>query len=457
MKKKSAAPKQAVASGNYVVDRKQYKTLEAYLGTCVGVTICDKNNGIGGLIHLLLPEWTGLDKPWRPESYAVTGLPLFMQALCDAGAEKDHMEACIAGGALVGPISKLDLDLDIGGRTEEIVQTILMAEGIRINQAETGGYFSCRLSFDMQTFESTIHPMAFHSVEVNDASFKPIPEDLTVLFSRVRPIPQIALKIIRSINDQNYTMREIAGDIKQDQVIGAAVIRLCNSTFIGMNRKIDSIDRALVILGEKRLLQMVASTSLEHYFMDSSQGYSLCKGGLFKHALGVAMIAEALAKFTGRASSKIAYTSGLLHDIGKVILDQYMTPVHPFFYRRTQIDTVDLCDAEKEKFGRSHTEIGGLLAENWSLPENLIDTIRFHHFPECATVDTELTHIVYLADLLMSRFQVGQELECLNMNQFSSRLEKLGLSPSQLPVLVDLIPQQIFDAPSNGTLFHQHH
>lgn len=121
-------------------------------------------------------------------------------------------------------------------------------------------------------------------------------------------------------------------------------------------------------------------------------------------------------------------------------------PVCLFLYRRTQIDTVDLCDAEKEKFGRSHAEVGGLLAENWSLPDTLVDAIRFHHCPERATVDPELTHIIYLADLLMSRFQVGQELECLNMDQFSLRLEKVGLSASQLPILVDLIPQQIFDA-----------
>jgi len=359
------------------------------------------------------------------------------------------MQACIAGGALVGPLSKRDLDLDIGGRTEEIVQTILMTEGIPVDHAETGGNFSCRLSFDMQTFSSTIHPVIPREATESDTPTKPMPDNLTTLFSQVRPIPQIALKILRLINDQNYTIHEISREIKQDQVISAGIIRLCNSTFIGINKRIDSIDRALVLLGEKRLLQMVVSTSLEGYFADSSHGYSLCKGGLFKHALGVALTAEALAAFTGRASSKIAYTSGLLHDIGKVILDQYMTTAHPFFYRRTQIDTIDLCHAEKEKFGKSHAEIGGLLAENWSLPDNLVDVIRFHHYPENANVDTELTHIIYLADLLMSRFQVGQELECLNTDQLSSRLKKLGLSNSQLPILVDLIPQQIFDAPLN--------
>ncbi|MCD6296623.1 MAG: hypothetical protein J7M30_05665, partial [Deltaproteobacteria bacterium] len=67
--------------------------------------------------------------------------------------------------------------------------------------------------------------------------------------------------------------------------------------------------------------------------------------------------------------------------------------------------------------------------------------------PEQATIDPELTHLVYLADLLMNRFQAGQELECLNMDKLSSRLQKVGLATSQFPMLVDLIPQGIFEAP----------
>ncbi|NVM57261.1 MAG: HDOD domain-containing protein, partial [Desulfobacterales bacterium] len=212
--------------------------------------------------------------------------------------------------------------------------------------------------------------------------------------------------------------------------------------------KIDSIDRALVMLGEKLLLQLVVSAALETFFSESGQGYSLCKGGLFQHALGTAMVAEELARFTGSASPDIAYTAGLLPDIGKVVLDQYMAPVYPFFYRRTQVDGIELCEAESDKFGITHPEAGKRLAERWSLPDNLIDTIRYHHVPEQATIHPGLTHLVYLADLLMSRFQVGQELERLNTDTLTLRLKKVGLSPSGLPVIVDLVPRKIFEAAS---------
>ncbi len=439
--------KKCVASGSYAIGARNSGTLEAYLGTCVGVTVCDREAGIGGLCHMLLPEPTGLDKPWKPAAYASTGMPLFLEALYDAGARKNGLEATVAGGALVGPISREDLDLDIGGRTTEVVLGVLKNEEIPVSVTETGGYFSCRLSLDFHTFQSAIQPIEKQFSDPRKGFRKPSSREIKHAINHVRPIPQIALKIARIIHDDHYNMREVAKEIKQDQIISAKAIRLCNSTFMGLRNRIDSIDRASVILGEKLLLQLVISASLEQFFSDSGEGYSLCKGGLFQHALRTALVAEQLARFTGKAPSDIAYTAGLLHDIGKVVLDQYIASVYPFFYRSTQIDEIELCEAERQKLGITHPEAGGLLAETWSLPDNLTDAIRHHHYPEQASVDPDLAHLVYLADLLMSRFQVGQELECLNMEMLPSRLHKIGVTPSEFPLLVDLILPGIFDAP----------
>ena len=437
-------PRHQVSSGNYVISGGKSQILEAYLGTCVGVSLCDRNAHVGGLIHLLLPEPTGIDSDSQPALYATTGLPLFIQALCDEGASKDELEAFVAGGALVGPLSEKDLILNIGGRTTEIVEEILHREKIPIRKSETGGFFTCRLSLNTETWESHVDPSGFSTKPLERTDFKrPTLGQLDIAVELVRPIPQVALKVIRMIGDDNYSMKDIAEEVRQDQVISAKVIRLCNSAFFGIRVKVDSIDRALVMMGEKRLMQLVVSASLEDFFPDNGQGYSLCKGGLYRHALGTAMISEKLSELTGKASSGTAYTAGLLHDIGKVVLDQYLAPAYPLFYRRTQIDGVDLIDVESDEFGITHTAAGGKLAEHWSLPENLTDTIQHHHHPEQATVDPELTHLVYLADLLMSRFLVGQELERLNTNELASRLQKVGLRVEQFPMMVDCISDRI--------------
>ena len=133
--------------------------LNAYLGTCVGVTLNDRKANVGGLIHLLLPEPTGGNTFGKPENYALTGLPIFLRTLCNEGAELERLEATIAGGALVGPLSDMDLDLDIGGRTAEIVETMLNQENIPIRNRETGGFFSCQLNLDLKTWFSYIEPI----------------------------------------------------------------------------------------------------------------------------------------------------------------------------------------------------------------------------------------------------------------------------------------------------------
>ncbi|MFO7600209.1 MAG: chemotaxis protein CheD, partial [Candidatus Desulfacyla sp.] len=101
-------PRRSVPSGSYVVSESKNLILEAFLGTCVGVSLCDQEAGVGGLIHLLLPEPTSSDIFDQPETYASTGLPLFIKALCDAGASRHRLEARIAGGALVGPLAERD-------------------------------------------------------------------------------------------------------------------------------------------------------------------------------------------------------------------------------------------------------------------------------------------------------------------------------------------------------------
>ena len=111
-----------VASGSFRIEGKKNEILEAYLGTCVGLTLVDRRAGVGGLLHILLPEPVSAGSVWQPETYAVTGVPLFIKALCDAGAQKKNLVASLAGGALVGPVSDVDLNLDIGGRTAEIVE-----------------------------------------------------------------------------------------------------------------------------------------------------------------------------------------------------------------------------------------------------------------------------------------------------------------------------------------------
>jgi putative nucleotidyltransferase with HDIG domain len=210
-------------------------------------------------------------------------------------------------------------------------------------------------------------------------------------------------------------------------------------------KKIESLDHALVMLGKHLLLKLIISASLNSFFNQIGRGYSLCKGGLYHHAVGTAVIAEKLANLTGKVEPSLAYTAGLLHDIGKVALDQFINSGFSLFYRELNEEGKNFSEVEKQVLGTDHTEVGVDLAQSWSFPESLVETIRYHHKPEDAAQHKALVHIVYMADLLMSRFHTGLELERLNTDALAARMETIGLSISEFPKLIDHIPVKVLE------------
>ena len=397
---------------------------------------------------MLLPEPISLSGSFQPEKYASTGFPIFLKSLFDEGASKKHLKAYIAGGALVGPVFSRDLQLDIGGRTAETVMSYLKEEDIPIELSETGGFFTCSLRLDLTTWQCDIKPSGFDKVAADCQAQTQVPSiaEIEQSLEAIQPIPQVALKILRLIDEDEYDIKALTTEIRKDQVISAKTLKLCNSVIFAGSNKIESLDHALIYIGLQMLIKLVISASVDKFFSYSGSGYSLCKGGLFHHAVGTAVIAEKLADLTGRVKPGSAYTAGLLHDIGKVVLDQYVGSAYPLFYRKLNEEGNNFSETEKKILGIDHTEVGCELARRWSFPESLTDVIRHHHKPEDAIRNLELAHTVYLADLLMSRFHTGLELDRLDTEALSARLAVLGLSMERFPDIVDLIPLRVFES-----------
>ena len=432
--------KEYIPAGSYVIESAKDRLLVALLGSSVGVALVDRKASVGGLMHILLPEPSDSTTTRPPESYASTGLPHFIANLEKAGADKSRLKASISGGSLFGPKTDLNIDFDAGGLSTEIVLQILRSERITIEQSEINGYFGSRLSLNTSTWQADIQPIIPKTHTTATAFKKPGSDEINTAIGRIRPIPQIAMKLMRIIRRGDYNMSELATEIRHDQVIGAKVLRYCNSPIIGLRKKIDSIDRAIVMLGENRMLEVVVSAAVDPFFDQQEGGYSMMRGGLYQHALGVANIAKMLSKLTGRSNPESAYTAGLLHDIGKVVLDQYITRSLPLFYQSVSSRDQEFVTLEKEFIGIDHQEVGRQLGIKWNLPENLTETIALHHYPEDAEVDKDLAHIVHIADLLSSRFQAGLEYERITANGLVKRLEYLGLDLSRLPDLISRIP-----------------
>jgi putative nucleotidyltransferase with HDIG domain len=432
-----------IAAGCLKAGKQSSNIYQAYLGTCLGVTLYDRTQKIGGMIHILLPEPLGTMNTDLPEKYASTGIPLLIHQLVSLGSSPENLTAVIAGGALVGPVSQQDIGLDIGGRSADIARSILESRNIDIIKSETGGFFTCTLELNMATGETSINP-SWEDVCKSQGDFiPPSLDDIQNTIENIKPIPQTALKIFRMFRDNRYGISDITRTLSRDQVLGGQTLKLCNSAIFAGTVKIDTLKDAVLLLGEDMLVKSVITAAVNSYYDQTGTGYSLCRGGLFFHAVGVAMTAEKIAIRTGKVAGENAYTAGLLHDIGKVILDQYISDYSPLFFRNLSIEKESFLTSEKKLLGITHCEVGALLAKKWQFPTGLSRVIRHHHHPEKAKDNKDLVYIVFLADLLIEKFHTGYELEKMQTQSIGHVLDHLGLTMADIPEIIDAIPIHI--------------
>ncbi|HNR50004.1 MAG: Chemoreceptor glutamine deamidase CheD [Deltaproteobacteria bacterium ADurb.BinA179] len=419
-----------VPTGEMVIGRRGL--LKAFLSSCVGLAIYDRGNKLGGMLHILLPEPVSAVPDYHLSYYARTGVPALIEGMIEQGASPQSMEAFIAGGALVDHCSPHDLNLNFAHKTLEITLSCLKKYGVSIKMLEASGVNPFCLTFQLETGMCRIEPILLEKATRRVRKRHVGKDSITKTIERLLPVPQIAFNIGQMLADDDIDIATVAAEIKKDQVLSAKILRMCNSSYIGLPRQIASIDQAIVFLGSKLLLQIVITAQIENIFHASEGGYSLCRGGMFHHALATARLCRALAHEQGRIDPEIAYTAGLLHDIGKVVLDQYIADVQPLFYRMIIDHKENSCKVEQEIIGIDHCQAGLMLAKNWDLPDVLKDIMIYHHSPEIAENNREIVNLTYVADVLTNRFMPGLELEKVDTANLQASLNILGLASGSI-------------------------
>jgi putative nucleotidyltransferase with HDIG domain len=419
-----------VPTGGMVIGK--HGTLKAFLGSCVGLALYDAKASVGGLLHILLPEPVCDIPDYHNTYYARTGIPAFIEAMKEQRATPETMSAFIAGGALIDSLSPHDKEINIGHRTLDITLNLMKENGIAIKMVEAGGVNPFCLSFQIEKGKAEIEPVLLDRPMKPSRKGQLHKDDIMDTIEKLIPVPQITFNIANMLSDEGVDIGSISDEIKKDQVLTAKILRLCNSAYIALSRKIASIDHAILYLGSKLLLQMVITAQVEGIYQSSERGYSLCRGGMFHHALATARLSKALAGTRRNIDPDIAYTAGLIHDIGKVVLDQFIADVQPLFYRMIMEQGKDSSQLEQKIIGFDHCQVGLMLCENWSLPDILEDVILFHHAPLTAENNREMVNLIYVADLFTGKFLSGLELEKIDTSNVKASLDIVGLTPQDI-------------------------
>lgn len=250
------------------------------------------------------------------------------------------------------------------------------------------------------------------------------------------PLPATIKKLITLTKDPDTDLQDIVTVLEKDQAMVSKVLKLSNSSYYGFTKQIKTISHAVVCLGYNTIKSLALTASTHSIFNKGVISYALEKGALFKHSYSVAIGARILAIKLKHPNPDEVYVMGLLHDIGKVVVDQYAKEKFIDVIRRFRKGDITFLQAEEEVLGFNHGEIGSKVAEKWNLSDELIESIRFHHDPQTAPEGNITVHMVHVADIISELLGIGLGYDGLNYELRPESMSKLALVPQDLETLM---------------------
>ncbi len=261
--------------------------------------------------------------------------------------------------------------------------------------------------------------------------------DIVEKIDLLAPIPAIATQIITRSADPDSSLSEIADLVVNDPALTANLLKICNSAYFGLPRKVESVKDAVSWVGLDQIVELVLTNSVSANFSKGLEGYGLGEGELWRHAVTSAHIAKSLAHRFGVSQNKhLIYTTALLKDIGKLILGRFVA----FSFEKINIlvhsQGYSFNDAEKNVIGMNHEELGAMVGQKWSFSEKQIYIIRHHHLTdESARQDLETT-LIYLADIICMMMGICTGTDGLSYRFYSDVLKRINVSEKDLQGII---------------------
>ncbi len=282
-------------------------------------------------------------------------------------------------------------------------------------------------------------------------------EEILDQVGSLNPLPGTVLRLIHVINDPQSTVDQIVETIKYDQAVTSEMLRIVNSAFFGLTREIQSLHDAMRCLGTVKVLQLVMAVHTNSLLCKPQKGYGMAPGILWEHSVGVAIASSLIGERIGIANRGLLFTAGLLHDVGKVILNEYVAAEFGEIARRVAELKISFLEAEKQVLGFAHDEVGGKIAEKWQLPEPIVLGIRYHHQPNALDAPDAVVDALHLADCLCLLLGVGLGADGLSYRADEAVMERHGLRESDLEMIgaqvlmeVQRVEQLFGEHPSTG-------
>ena len=249
--------------------------------------------------------------------------------------------------------------------------------------------------------------------------------------TQLPPAPTLLNELLGLFRDPDRDIDRVVELLSHDPSLTAEILRKCNGAFFGGAPASDMFE-AVSRIGFYEIYCLVVAMFGARTKAMPGVVNALDSTKLWKHTVVTAVAASTLAIKTDHPQGA-AFTAGLLHDIGKLVLASVERYKYGDLLEKARLSGLSPHDAEQTAFGTNHAEIGGLLLERWKLPQEVYSAVRYHHDPGSAGANSRTATIIHLADWMAHGFEAGKPLPLTA--SAGTAFVSLGLGPEDLPKL----------------------
>jgi putative nucleotidyltransferase with HDIG domain len=224
---------------------------------------------------------------------------------------------------------------------------------------------------------------------------------------RLATLPSVAVELISLVDKEDVPVGRVKELLETDPSLTGKVLQIANSPFYGARWRIHTVDQALALIGLNELSNILFSVSMHSKVFHGTQKNMKLLEKLWHHSVACAYLSRSIATKYYINTSGREYVSGLLHDIGKIVLFEHFPKEMKEIREIIEGEMVADLEAEERVLGITHEDIGLYLGEAWGLPESIKNVIRHHHNPRQDNASPVLTAVVHVADLLCQRWGVS--------------------------------------------------
>jgi putative nucleotidyltransferase with HDIG domain len=254
------------------------------------------------------------------------------------------------------------------------------------------------------------------------------------------PFPVVVTRALNLMRDPEVGFREIAEVISTDQSVVSNLLRFCNCSFIALQKPIRNVREAVVFVGLDYLRKMLVITGARTFYKAFHRGFEVRACELWNHSLASSFLAVRIRQHFWGADSDQVFIASLLHDVGKIVLHEFLEDESRKIRDMIGQGGCTPVEAEKRVLGIDHAEIGFHILSFWQFEDDILEAVSLHHKPVRIT-DSNLSHIVKLANGVAGVMGYGTDLDGLERGRLEKMSQKCGINVG----LLDLIAAETTD------------